>query len=153
VTRRRLLTIGLGLVAVLVVAAFAVVEVRSDEEHRRPNFVVLMTDDQTLASMAVLTKTEQLIGDEGMTFSDNVVSFPVCCPSRATFLTGQYAHNHHVMGNRAPVGGYSSFKEQATTMPAALQRAGYDTIHVGKYLNGYGHDSLEVPPGWTDFRG
>ena len=88
-----------------------------------------------------------------MTFSDNVASFPVCCPSRATFLTGQYAHNHHVMGNRAPAGGYRAFDEQETTMPVALQEAGYDTIHIGKYLNGYGRDSTEVPPGWTDFRG
>jgi arylsulfatase A-like enzyme len=154
VLRRRSLIIGLAMVAALVVAC---AEDRSDEDRpahdSRPNIVVIMTDDQTLASMSVLTKTNRLIGAEGVTFSDHVVSFPVCCPSRATFLTGQYAHNHHVMGNRAPAGGYRAFREQQTTMPVALQEAGYHTIHIGKYLNGYGRESTAVPPGWTDFRG
>jgi N-acetylglucosamine-6-sulfatase len=153
VLRRRFLIVGLAVVAALVAG---LAWDRSDEGSAgdsRPNIVVIMTDDQTLASMSVLSKTRRLIGHQGMTFANNVVSFPLCCPSRATFLTGQYAHNHHVMGNRAPAGGYSSFDEQETTMPVALQREGYDTIHIGKYLNGYGRGSTDVPPGWTDFRG
>lgn len=121
---------------------------------KRPNIVMIMTDDQNLESMRVLTKVHQLLADKGVTFANNVVSFSLCCPSRATYLTGQYAHNHHVHGNIPPAGGYSLFAHQDTTFPVALQKAGYDTVHIGKYLNGYGlQKPVPVPPGWTDWHG
>src|SRR5689334_19159437 len=59
----------------------------------RPNIVVVMTDDQTSESMKVMTHVNSLIGDQGVTFANSFVNFSLCCPSRATFLTGQYAHN------------------------------------------------------------
>ena len=62
----------------------------------RPNVVVIETDDQTLESMKVMTNVNSLIGDQGVTFANSFVNFSLCCPSRATFLTGQYAHNHNV---------------------------------------------------------
>ena len=65
------------------------------------------------------------------------MSYPLCCPSRATYLTGQYAHNHGVIHNAGPFGGYARL-DHTNTLPVWLQQAGYRTIHVGRYLNGYG---------------
>src|SRR4051812_45513325 len=61
--------------------------------RRRPNVVVVMTDDQTAASVRFMPSVRRLIGRAGTVFSNYFVSYPLCCPSRATFLTGQYAHN------------------------------------------------------------
>ncbi|MDQ4146843.1 MAG: sulfatase [Pseudomonadota bacterium] len=118
----------------------------------RPNIVVIMTDDQTLGQMQVLTKTRQLIEAQGTNFRNFYVSCPMCCPSRATFLTGQYPHNHGVLLN-CP-GGYTTL-DNNNTLPVWLQQAGYFTSHIGKYLNGYGQYTPPtlVPPGWTDWQG
>jgi arylsulfatase A-like enzyme len=115
----------------------------------RPNVVVLMTDDQTVESMRVMTNVKRLLADHGVTFDNSFASFPLCCPSRATFLTGRYAHNHGVLSNRPPAGGYRAL-DGSNTLPVWLRRAGYSTALVGKYLNGYGQDDpTEIPPGWT----
>ena len=116
----------------------------------RPNVLVILTDDQTLESMRVLEKTQRLLGQEGTTFANAFVSYPVCCPSRATLLTGQYAHNHKVMANKPPDGGYGRL-DHSNTLPVWLREAGYETAHVGKYLNGY--KGPEVPPGWSHWFG
>jgi N-acetylglucosamine-6-sulfatase len=119
----------------------------------KPNIVVIETDDQTLAEMQVLPSVQRLIGDQGVTFDNHFVSFSLCCPSRATFLTGQYSHNNGVRGNALPEGGYEKLNS-ANTLPVWLQRAGYYTAHLGKYLNGYGRrNPLEIPPGWSEWRG
>ena len=119
----------------------------------RPNIVVLETDDQTLAEMEVLPSVRRLIGGEGVTFDNNFDAFSLCCPSRATFLTGQYSHNNGVRGNAPPDGGYEKL-DHTNTLPVWLQSAGYYTVHVGKYLNGYGRrNPLEIPPGWIEWHG
>jgi N-acetylglucosamine-6-sulfatase len=119
----------------------------------RPNIVVLETDDQTFAEMEVLPSVKRLIGDQGVTFDKNFDAFSLCCPSRATFLTGQYPHNNGVRGNALPEGGYEKLNG-TNTLPVWLQRAGYYTVHLGKYLNGYGRrNPLEIPPGWSEWRG
>ena len=88
-----------------------------------------------------------------MTFAQNYVSYPVCCPSRATFFSGQYAHNHHVMGLYPPTGGYIRF-DRWNSLPVWLEHAGYATAHIGKYINGYGTQvEADVPPGWTEWHG
>jgi len=118
----------------------------------RPNVIVLMTDDQTVETLRVMPNVRRLIGDEGVTFDASYVSFSLCCPSRATFLTGQYAHNHGVLSNRPPDGGYYKL-DSANTLPVWLQRSGYETVLVGKYLNAYGYlNPIEVPPGWSEWR-
>jgi N-acetylglucosamine-6-sulfatase len=127
--------------------------VKAAEQETRPNIVMLMTDDQTLADMEVMPKTRHLIGDAGVTFSNAFVSYSLCCPSRATYFTGQYAHNHGVLYNHPPNGGYGALRDKNTTFPVALQRAGYYTTHMGKYLNGVGGSAHAIPPGWNDFRG
>ncbi|HEX9945471.1 MAG TPA: sulfatase [Thermoanaerobaculia bacterium] len=118
----------------------------------RPNVLVIMTDDQTVEDMRVLPKTRTLLAERGTTFANSFVSYALCCPSRATFLTGQYPHNHGVMANSGPNGGYHRL-DSSDTLPVWLQRAGYYTAHVGKYLNGYGTDSPAPPPGWSRWFG
>jgi N-acetylglucosamine-6-sulfatase len=124
------------------------------QPDERPNVVVLMTDDQTLESMRVMPGVRRTLAERGTTFTRSFVSFSLCCPSRATFLTGQYAHNHGVLGNRPPLGGYGRL-DRNETLPVWLQRAGYRTMHVGKFLNRYGIDlgPYHVPPGWDDWHG
>jgi arylsulfatase A-like enzyme len=116
-----------------------------------PNVVVVMTDDQAVDTMRAMPRTKRLLGAKGTTFDQALVSFPLCCPSRATFLTGQYAHNHGVRDNHPPAGGLGALR-QGETLPIWLQEAGYRTGFVGKYLNGYGKEpnggERFVPPGW-----
>ena len=118
----------------------------------RPNIVVVMTDDQTVGEMKALPQVRSLIGDHGVTFNRSYVTTPLCCPARATYLTGQYAHNHKVVTNVPPFGGYPRLKPKDNTLPVWLQRAGYYTAHIGKYLNSYVRKS-GVPPGWSDWHG
>ena len=122
----------------------------------RPNIIVFMTDDQTLEQMRFLPNVEKLIGDQGTSFINMSVNDSDCCPSRATFLTGQQTRHHGVLWNLPPTGGFASFKNQETTLPVALEASGYQTLLVGKYLNRYGENipsDRYVPPGWTDFHG
>lgn len=125
------------------------------QTQARPNVLVLMTDDQTVESMRVMTHVNALLGARGTTFTNNFASFPLCCPSRATFITGQYGHNHTIMGNAAPTGGYDKLAPtHGNSLPAWLRQAGYHTVHVGKYLNGYGRARpTEVPAGWAEWYG
>jgi arylsulfatase A-like enzyme len=121
----------------------------------RPNIVVVMSDDQTVESMRVMANVQQLLARQGATFANNFVSYSLCCPSRSTFLSGQYAHNHGVMGNAPPEGGYERWRPtEGNSLPVWLQRAGYHTLHIGKYLNGYGRqDPTHVPSGWSEWYG
>jgi arylsulfatase A-like enzyme len=121
----------------------------------RPNVIVVMSDDQTVESVRVMTNVDQLLARQGATFVNNFVSYSLCCPSRATFLSGQYAHNHGVMGNAPPQGGYEKWRPtEGDSLPVWLQQAGYRTVHIGKYLNGYGRqDPTHVPAGWNEWYG
>jgi len=119
----------------------------------RPNVVVIMTDDQTVESLRVMPNVQSLLAARGTTFRNNFATYPLCCPSRATFLTGQYPHNHGVLSNQPPTGGFTKL-DGSSTLPVWLQGAGYQTGHIGKYLNGYGRDNPTlVPPGWTEWYG
>jgi N-acetylglucosamine-6-sulfatase len=119
----------------------------------QPNIVVIMADDMTLDDLRVMEKTRALIGS-GATFRNSFVTAPLCCPSRATFLTGQYPHNNGVFKNEPPNGGYTAL-DHTNTLAVWLQAAGYYTSHIGKYLNGYGIENppTEVPPGWSNWQG
>ncbi len=135
--------------------AAAVSPSRSQQTQTRPNVIVLMTDDQTVESLRVMSSVNSLIAARGTTFTNSFASFPLCCPSRATYITGQYGHNHTIMGNAAPAGGYNKLAPtHSNTLPAWLRQAGYQTVHVGKYLNGYGTARpMEVPAGWSEWYG
>jgi arylsulfatase A-like enzyme/L,D-peptidoglycan transpeptidase YkuD (ErfK/YbiS/YcfS/YnhG family) len=120
----------------------------------RPNIVLITTDDQREDDLRHMPFTRALIGAQGTTFTNAIAPFPLCCPSRATILTGQHAHNHGVLSNLPSTGGaYHAFRsEQAETLAVWLQRAGYLTTFAGKYLNGYPSFATEVPSGWTHWR-
>jgi N-acetylglucosamine-6-sulfatase len=113
--------------------------------------VVVMTDDQTAASLSTMPNVNALLGGEGTNFDQMIDSFPLCCPSRSRFLTGQYAHNHGVLHNSPPFGGFMEL-DHTNTLPVWLANAGYRTIHIGRYLNGYEYRH-GIPPGWTDWYG
>jgi N-acetylglucosamine-6-sulfatase len=147
-----LAALAAGLTAVATLSGSANGESKSSSAVR-PNVLVLMTDDQTVESMRIMPNVKTLIADQGVTFDNSFVSYSLCCPSRSTFLTGQYAHNHGVWGNTAPNGGYYKL-DSTNTLPVWLQRAGYQTIHLGKYLNQYGtRNPREIPPGWGQWYG
>ena len=146
VTAAALLTLG--------IAATAHARTAASAKDERPNILVVMTDDQALADLAFMPNVRKLVALRGTSFADAVDSFPLCCPARATFLTGQYAHNHGVTGNFHPEGWYG-WKDRANALPAWLRRSGYRTSFVGKWLNGYGAKTGrgEVPAGWDTWRG
>lgn len=134
---------------------------------QRPSFVVIQVDDGTLDQLyatfspggipiPAMSNTLALIAGRGITFNRYYVPYPLCCPARVSVLTGRYAHNHNVRGNVPPNGGFTGFKaRQAYSHNLApwLQAAGYRTIHIGKFLNGYGDEPFDegkdVPPGWN----
>jgi N-acetylglucosamine-6-sulfatase len=120
----------------------------------RPNLVVIQADDQTVAQFnrTVMPRTTRLLVRPGTRFDDYIAPTPQCCPSRAALLTGQYAHNNGVFSNAR---GYPALTEKENVLPVWLQQAGYNTIHVGKFLNGYwrfADHPADVAPGWTDWR-
>jgi arylsulfatase A-like enzyme len=120
---------------------------------QRPNVVVIMTDDQRTDDLEAMPETRRAFVRHGVTFQDSTVSYPVCCPSRASYLTGRYAHNHGVWGLYLPTGGYGRFNDY-DALPVWLERSGYHTAHIGKYMNGYGTDRPAiVPPGWSEWYG
>jgi N-acetylglucosamine-6-sulfatase len=118
----------------------------------RPNVVVIESDDQTLESIRVMDNVNSLIGDQGVTFNKNFLNYSLCCPSRATFLTGQYMHNHRVFTNKAPNGGFDRFQalHGDNNLAVWLRRSGYYTAMFGRYLNGYANRP-PVPPGWSEW--
>jgi len=164
---------ALALLCALVLSAGPAGAVEPEEAPLDPNadppsFVVVQTDDQTLdglyatftafpgaAETRAMPNTLDLIAKKGMTFNRYYVPYPLCCPSRVSLLTGRYAHNTGVKGNVQPNGGYFGFSFRAAAshnLATWLQGAGYRTIHIGKFLNGYGDepydDGSHVPPGW-----
>jgi arylsulfatase A-like enzyme len=156
--RRGALAIGavaaVAVTAVLALAASAQARPVSADRDGRPNILVVMTDDMSAADLKLMPSVQRLLGDKGTTFTDAIDSFPLCCPARATFITGQYAHNHGVKGNFAPYGWYG-MKDRKNILPAWLQQAGYRTALIGKWLNGYGALDAhgEVPHGFDIWRG
>jgi N-acetylglucosamine-6-sulfatase len=152
--RRAAAVLVLASAALLAAAGSSAQDTTPGEGSDGPNVIVLMTDDQTVRDMRPLRRTRRLIGRAGVTFSRSFVSYPVCCPSRATFLTGQYAHNNNVRCLYAWCGGGYGRLRQREYLPVWLRRAGYVTAHIGKFLNGYGRERRpDIPRGWTEWYG
>jgi len=150
------LTAVLGAIAVTCALAAAPADARPAGVGKdgRPNILVVMTDDMTQSDLAFMPKTRRLLAKQGTSFTNTITSFPLCCPSRSTFLTGQYAHNHGVTGNFYPEGWYG-LEGRNNTLATWLDRAGYRTGLIGKWLNGYGALDAhgEIPPGFDDWHG
>jgi arylsulfatase A-like enzyme len=122
---------------------------------KRPNIVFILSDDEDVGIHAFLPKTKALLHDQGTTLTNFFVTYSLCCPSRASILRGQYPHNTLVESNAPPGGGYLRFKtlgrEQAT-IGTWLQQAGYRTVFIGKYMNGYDISTAgPAPPGWNQW--
>lgn len=119
-------------------------------KNGRPNVIVITTDDQTVESLRVMGNVNTLLAASGTTFDSSFANFPLCCPWRASFLTGQHSHTNGVVGNNL-TNGLLNLNEKKT-LPVWLSKAGYSTAFVGKYFNGYGaRDRLFVPPGWGEW--
>jgi N-acetylglucosamine-6-sulfatase len=123
----------------------------------KPNIIFVLTDDLDYASIQKMPEINSLLRDEGAYFENAFISHPICCPSRSTILTGLYDHNHNVISNKPPDGGFQKFLSEGheeDSIAVRLQEGGYRTGFFGKYLNGYpGDDPLHVPPGWDDWYG
>ena len=113
--------------------------------------LIIMSDDQRYDSYQYLPLTSALLGPESITFSNGFISTPLCCPSRASILTGLYSHNTGVYNNNLPNGGATKFNP-TSTVATWLHQAGYRTSMIGKYLNDYAKISPAIPPGWDDFQ-
>lgn len=117
--------------------------------RRRPNIVLILTDDQRWDTLWSMPVVRRLLVDHGVTFSNAFVTNSDCCPSRSTILTGNYSHTTGIYVNRPPHGGAVDFRrygDDQSTIATWLHDAGYHTGLVGKYLNGY--HGRYIPPGW-----
>jgi arylsulfatase A-like enzyme len=123
----------------------------AQEVTRRPNILFILTDDQDPKSLRKMANVQSLLVDRGTSFTNAFTTTSLCCPSRVSFMRGQYVHNHGVLTNAEPEGGYDGFIElglQDSTIATWLDDAGYSTFYAGKFLNGYKKDIQYVPPGW-----
>lgn len=140
----------LPLVCVLAAAVALAAAPPAGAQAAKPDIVLVLTDDQRWDSLdAMPTVTSELV-EKGVTFTNAFVSNPLCCPSRASILTGLHSHSTLVYTNAKPYGGYSWF-DDSSTVATWLRRAGYRTGYVGKYLNGY--TVPDVPRGWDRWVG
>ena len=121
----------------------------------RPNVLLITADDAAPGDLKFMPHTRELIADRGVTFTNGVAPTPICVPARASLLTGQYTHNHKAYTIEGKGGGFKAF-DSHNALPTWLQRAGYDTLFIGKYLNGYGAagsgTARHIEPGWTQWR-
>lgn len=123
-----------------------------------PNIVLVLTDDQDvqLGSLSYMPRVKELLADKGTSFSSFFVPLSLCCPSRTVILRGQYPHNSQILTNNLPLGGFEKVYAdslESSTVATVLHGAGYRTVLLGKYLNGYpdGARPTYVPPGWDEW--
>ena len=127
----------------------------------RPNFVIILSDDQRWDTVDathqspsrpgyVMPNVKSELIDSGVTFTEGYVTTSLCCPSRTSILTGQYSHNTGVHDNSPPDGGAEVFDDHCT-LARWLKAQNYKTGFVGKYLNGYASLAPCIPPGYDDW--
>lgn len=159
------------LAAVALGRASAAPTARAAADAARPNVVVIQTDDQSMNTFRAsfrdpydrtrrsMPKTLDLIGARGIEFTNYYVSHPLCSPSRATLLSGQYAHTSGLKKNSGAEGGWEGWRNLpilGENLAVALGRSGYRTAHIGKFTNGYYGTDVDpvdrtVPPGWSNW--
>jgi arylsulfatase A-like enzyme len=146
---------ALTLLAVTILAVSVAPDARTAQHQPpRPNVVFVLTDDLSWDLIQYMPHVQQM-QREGRTFTNYFVTDSLCCPSRASIFSGQYPHNHGVLTNTPPTGGFSAFRRgaEAQTFATVLQQHGYRTSLMGKYLNGYEAQARYVPPGWSNWQG
>jgi N-acetylglucosamine-6-sulfatase len=151
---------GLGLAATLAAACGGSSSVTAPATPRPtptpppPNLVLVVTDDLDVIAAPELPRLGDLIASQGVSFTRAYTPQPLCAPSRASIFTGQYTHNHGVVTNQGPAGGFPAFHpKEGATLATWLHAAGYRTSLVGKYINDFpeGVADTYVPPGWDDW--
>jgi N-acetylglucosamine-6-sulfatase len=122
---------------------------------RRLNVVLILSDDERSDGTAVMRNVQTLLADHGVNFTNAHVTTSMCGPSRASILTGQYAHHTGVYENFGPHS-FPAFqeKDESNDLGVWMHKAGYDTALVGKYVNSYTNADVhnEIPPGWDDWQ-
>jgi N-acetylglucosamine-6-sulfatase len=140
--KRSLVVIALALVASVAVDVGGDVAATA-----RPNVIVVLTDDQTYDSLGAMPYLMSMPSGHWTRFTNAFVTTPLCCPSRATMLSGQYSHRHGVVDNAT-----ADRLEESTLLPVWFEAAGYRTALFGKYFNGYPFGRAPyVPPGWDEW--
>lgn len=140
----------------LMIAAASLPEALRRADSPRLNVVVIVTDDQPASSipapvpvMPFLQRAALDPSGHWVVFTRAFANTPLCCPSRATMLTGRYAHHTGVLTNAD-----GARLDETRTLATWLDDAGYETALVGKYLNGYPfRRGPYVPPGWDRWWG
>src|SRR5215218_3402171 len=120
----------------------------------KPNIVFILADDMRKGDLKYMPKTRSVLKAKGMSFSNAFVSNALCCPSRATILRGQYAHNTGVWTNMANTseGGWKAYRNnglEQDNVATRLDAAGYRTGLFGKYFNGYNQGNTYIPRAGT----
>src|SRR5215211_5795891 len=117
----------------------------------KPNIVFILADDMRKDDLRYMPKTRSVLKDKGMSFQNAFVSDALCCPTRATIMRVQYAHNTNVWTNHnSQSGGWQAYKDnglEQDNVATRLDAAGYRTALFGKYFNGYQNIRV-VPLGW-----
>lgn len=125
-----------------------------------PNIVLIVTDDQPVGYERYMPRTSQIFGTSGVSYTNAHSLTSTCCPSRATLLTGYGSPKTGVWTNWAPYGGWEAFVANGwenRSLALALDKRGYRTALIGKYLNGYDIPETRkqikgnanwIPPGW-----
>jgi N-acetylglucosamine-6-sulfatase len=142
--------LALASVALAVTACSAASAGGAATRTPRPNILLILSDDQRWDTLWGMPTVEEALASNGVTFANSFVVNPLCCPSRASLLTGRYSHSTGVYLNRPPHGGFVSFDDRQT-IATVLHAAGYETGLFGKYLNDYGSRPGEAAysaPGW-----
>ena len=132
----------------------AVERAPASQAKDKPNIVFIYSDDQNASDFKrrFMPLTYDRLVDGGTNFSNFVVAAPVCCPSRVGFMTGDYPHNSGVYMNHD---GFPSMRAKEQNIGSWMQRAGYHTAWLGKFLQGYKRvipDPNVPAPGWDSWQ-
>jgi N-acetylglucosamine-6-sulfatase len=158
--RRRLRTPAYALLALFALLSSSLgaitVQAPAASGAVKPSVLIILTDDQRFNQTWPMNTVQHQLMKPGIEFRRGYVTNPLCCPSRASILTGNYSHTTHVWRDTSPDGGYQTFtdEDQNNTIATRLQAAGYTTGLFGKYLNGYWGPAMDtgvVPPGWDQW--
>ena len=140
---RRVLLSLVGLIAFTLCA-------RAEQQR---NVILILIDDQRFDALGYMghpfleTPNLDRMAADGVHFENAFVTTSLCSPSRASILTGLYAHNHRVVDNYHPVDDHLTF------FPELLQQAGYETAFVGKWHMGDTEDPQRGFDHWVSFKG
>jgi N-acetylglucosamine-6-sulfatase len=149
--RTVLLSVTIAFAVLLVSQVWGSAAREAEGAIAKPNIVFILADDMRKDDLKYMPKTRTLLKDKGMSFSNAFVSHALCCPSRATIMRGQYAHNTGVWANGGSNGGLRAYKDHggvSDNVATRLRGAGYRTGLFGKYLNGYASANRSIPRGW-----